>query len=38
MAYAPPQGPCEDLMSAVELLADLQTGADNLVDTIFECL
>ena len=32
-AHDPPQGPCEKLMVAVGLLANLQTGADNLVDT-----
>ena len=30
--------PCENLMIGLKLLANLQTGADNLVDTIFDGL
>ena len=37
-AHAPPQGACEHLVCALDLLANLQAGGDNLVDTIFECL
>ena len=33
-----PQGACEHLVCALNLLANLQAGGDNLVDSIFECL
>ena len=37
-AHAPPQGPCDGLVVALELPASLQKGADNLTDTILEAL
>ena len=35
---APPQGACENLVCALKLLANEQTGGDSLVDMIFEGL
>ena len=35
-AHAPAQGACENLFCALKLLANLQVGGSNLVDTIFE--
>ena len=35
-AYAPPQGLCENLTSALKLLASQQTRGDSFVDTIFQ--
>ena len=35
-ARAPPQGQCENLVCAVNLVANLQTGGHYVVDTIFE--
>ena len=32
-AHAPPQGPCQNLMRALTMLANLQAGGDNLADT-----
>ena len=37
-AHAPPQGPRETLMCVLKILANGQTGGDNLVHTISECL
>ena len=37
-AHAPPEGPCENLMCAIKLLAILHAGGANLVDRIFEGL
>ena len=37
-ALAPPQAACGHLMYAFKLLANLPTGGDNLMDTIFEGL
>ena len=34
----PPQGACENLVCALKLLANQQTGGDSFVDTIFEGL
>ncbi len=34
-AHVPPQGACENLVRSVKLLANLQNGGGNLVDTIF---
>ena len=35
-AHGPPQGACGNLMSALKLLANQQTGGNSLLDTIFE--
>ena len=35
-AHALPQGVCENLVCALKLLADQQTGGDGLVDALFE--
>ena len=35
-AHSPPQGARENLVCALKLLATVQAGGDNLVDTIFE--
>ena len=37
-AHAPPQGPCENLMCAFKLLANLQARGSNLLDAIFQVL
>ena len=37
-AHAPPLGPCENLLCALRLLANQQTGGDSLAHTIPECL
>ena len=37
-AHALPQGVCENVVCAMKLLANLRTGGDNLVDTMFEGL
>ena len=37
-AHAPPQAACENLGSALKLLANLQAGGDDVVGTIFEGL
>ena len=37
-AHVPLQGPCDNLMFALNLWANLQVGTDNPVDTIFERL
>ena len=37
-SHAPPQGARENLVCALKLLANQQTGGDSLVDTLFEGL
>ena len=35
-AHAPPQGACENLLCVLKLLANVQAGGDDVMDTVFE--